>query len=115
VNLGPPPAHADEKKSPVAKELRRLAFKGVADELKDPSEDKEGERVGPQIMKEDAGHKNWYREQDGRDAQRMAGSVHWMLVAGGVLRDPLLAGAAAKHGEQIIHPDDCSSARLLAG
>jgi len=95
VNLGPPPAHADKEKSPVTEELRWLAFKSVADELEDPSEDKEGERVGPQIMEEDACYKNGHRQKDGRDAQRMTDPVQGMLVAGGVLRDPLLAGAAA--------------------
>ena len=34
ADLGPPPTHADEKKAPVVEELRTLAFKGVADELK---------------------------------------------------------------------------------
>ena len=92
MNLGPPPPHADEKKSPVAEELRRLAFKSVADELENPSQDKQGERVRPQSMKENAGHENWHREQDGRNAQRVAESVHRVLVTAGVLRDPLLTG-----------------------
>jgi hypothetical protein len=46
-------------------------------------------------MEEDAGEKNQDREQDGRDAQGVADAVHGMLVAGGVLRDPLLVGAVA--------------------
>ena len=46
-------------------------------------------------MNEDAGEKNRDREQDGRDAQRVAGAVYGMLMAGGVLSDPLLAGAVA--------------------
>ena len=94
MNLGPPPADADEEKPPIAKELWWLAFEGVTDELEDPSEDKESERVGPQTMKENARHKNGHGEQNGRDAERMAGPVHRMLVTGGILRDPLLAGAA---------------------
>ena len=90
VNFGPPPADADEEKAPVAEELRWLALEGVADELEDPSQDKQSERIEPEPMHEDAGDKNWDREQDSRDAQGMAGSVDGVLMAGGVLGDPLL-------------------------
>ena len=54
-------------------------------------------------MVEDAGDKKREREQDGRDAQRVTGSVYGMLVAGGVLRDPLLVGAVAQHDYAMIH------------
>lgn len=73
--------------------FRRLAFEGMADELENPSGEKKPERVGPQAMEEDAGKKYWEREEDGRNAQGVADPVHGMLVAGGVLRDPLLVGA----------------------
>src|ERR1700683_3021681 len=95
VNLGPPPAHADEQETPVAEKLRRFALEGVADELENPSQNKESERVGPEAMEENAAGKNRDREQDGRNAQSMAGAVHAILMAGGVLRDPLLAAAVA--------------------
>jgi len=95
VNLGPPPADADEEESPVAEKLRRLAFEGVADKLKNPSQDKERERIRPQTMHKDAADKNRDGEQDGRNPQRVAGPVHGVLVAGGILRDPLLVGAVA--------------------
>ena len=48
-------------------------------------------------MEEDAGDKNWDREQDGRDAQRVTQTVHRMAMTGAVLRDPLLVGASAQH------------------
>ena len=35
-----PPAQADEKKTPVVEELGLFAFKGMADELKNPADDK---------------------------------------------------------------------------
>jgi len=54
-------------------------------------------------MDEDAGDKDREREQNGRDAQRMADPVHGMQVAGGVLRDPLLVGAVAQHMLRMIH------------
>ena len=38
VDLGPPPADADEEESPVAQEFWRLALESVADELEDPSD-----------------------------------------------------------------------------
>ena len=95
VNLCPPPADTDEEKAPVLKEFRRLAFEGVADELKNPSNDKKSECIGPQAMNEDAGQKKWDGEENRRYAQRMAEAVHGVLVAGGVLRDPLLVAAVA--------------------
>ncbi len=95
VDLCPPPADADEEEAPVAEEFRGLAFEGVADELEDPSEGEEAEGVEPQLMKEEAGHEEWDREQDRRDAEGVAETIHWMLVAGRVLGDPLLAGAVA--------------------
>ena len=85
ADLCPPPADADKEKTPVLEKLRGLAFEGVANELKNPSEDEQGERVGPQAMEEDAGDKKWDREQDGRDAQRVTRPVYGVLVAGGVL------------------------------
>ena len=84
-------------------EFRGLAFEGVADELEDPSRDKKTEGVGPQAVEEDAAKKERERQQDGRDAQGVTDPVHGMLVAGGVLRDPLLVGAVAQHGAQMIH------------
>jgi hypothetical protein len=41
VDLGPPPADADEQESPVLEEFWRLALEGVADELENPSDDKQ--------------------------------------------------------------------------
>lgn len=58
LDLGPPPADADEEESPVFEEFRRLAFEGMADELEDPSQDEEGEGIGPEAVDEDAGHKD---------------------------------------------------------
>ena len=55
VNLCPPPADADEQESPVTEEFRGLAFEGVADELENPPEQKQGQGVGPETMDEDTG------------------------------------------------------------
>ena len=76
-------------------EFRRLAFKSMADELEKPSGEEKAERVGPQAMEENAGKKYWEREQDGRNAQGVAGPVYRILMAGSVLGDPLLTGAVA--------------------
>ena len=38
-----------------SEELGRLAFEGVADELEDPSDDEEGEGVGPEAVDKEAG------------------------------------------------------------
>jgi hypothetical protein len=110
VDLGPPPADADEQEAPVVEEFRGLAFEGVADELEKPPKEKKRECVGPQAMEEGAGKKNCDREQDGRDAQSVAEPVHVVLMARGVLGDPLLIGAVAQHGE-----DDTTAAASLHG
>lgn len=61
-------------------------------------------------MEEDAGEKNCEREDDGGNAQGMADTVDRVLMAGGVLRDPLLAGSVAEHAE-----DDTTAAGSLHG
>jgi hypothetical protein len=76
-------------------ELGFFTLERVADELKDPSEQEKRESVGPQAMHENAGCEDTDREKNQRDAQSVAGAVHGMLMAGGVLRDPLFAAAVA--------------------
>ena len=95
VNLGPPPAHADEQKSPVVEKLRRLAFKGMTDELKDPSDDEQRQREPPEAVEEEPGGKDGYRKQNRGDAEGVAQAVDRVLMAGRVLGNPLLAGASA--------------------
>jgi hypothetical protein len=108
LDFRPPPADAYEEETPVAEEFRGLAFEGVADELENPSEEKEAESVWPEAVDEDAGEKNCHREHDGWDAQGVAEAVYAVLVAGGVLRDPLLVGAVTQHAE-----DDTTAAGAL--
>ena len=109
VDFSPPPADADEQKTPVMEKFRRLALEGVADELENPSNEEQSERIQPQAVKEDAGDKKRDREQDGRDAQRVTDAVHRMLMTGAVLRDPLLVAASAQHAE-----DDSTKEKRLA-
>ena len=59
IDLRPPPADADEEESPVAKEFRRLAFEGMADELENPSDHEQHQRVGPQAMEEESREENY--------------------------------------------------------
>jgi hypothetical protein len=102
MDLCPPPAHADEKETPVLKELRRLSFEGVSDELKNPSDEEQAERIRPKTVEEETGDKKRRREQDGRDAQSVTHPVHRMLMTGRILRDPLLVGASAQHAQDDI-------------
>lgn len=95
ADFGPPPADTHEKEAPVVEELGRLAFEGVADELEGPPEKEEEGGVEPEAVQEDAGEKDGYGNKNGGYAQRVAGTVDGVLVAGGVLGDPLLAGAVA--------------------
>ena len=53
VDFSPPPADADEQKTPVMEKFRRLALEGVADELENPSNEEQSERIQPQAVKED--------------------------------------------------------------
>ena len=89
--------------------FRRLSLEGVADELENPSDEEQSQRVEPQAVEENAGYKKRDREQDGRDAQRVTHAVHRVLMTGTVLRDPLLVGAFAQNAE-----DDITKEKRLA-
>jgi hypothetical protein len=104
MNLRPPPAHTHKQKSPVVEELRRLALKGVADELENPSNNKQAKPINPQFMNEYAGDKYSNPQQDGRYPQRMARPIHRMLMARRVLRNPLFVAAIAKHQKDDTRP-----------
>jgi hypothetical protein len=60
-------------------------------------------------MNEDAAEKDRNRNQNGRNTQRVAEAVRGILMAGRVLRDPLLMGAIAQHGTaSYINPRNTS-------
>src|SRR5437660_72048 len=80
-----PPPHTDEEKPPVVKELRRLPLERVPYELEDPPEHEQGERGTPK-----AGQKNRNRDDDQRNTHRVAKTIHRMVMAGRVLRNPLV-------------------------
>jgi hypothetical protein len=103
VNFGPPPADADKQETPVVKELRLFTLEGMADELEGPSHKEKRERVGLEAVNKDAGDEQNERKQDCRYPQGMADTVYRVLMAGGVLRNPLFVGAVAQHGESMIH------------
>lgn len=102
LNLRPPPAHSDKQKAPVVEKLRRLALKSVPNELEKPSHHKQRHSIQPQPVQENAGDKNWHREQDGRNPQGVTETVYRMPVTGSILRDPLLVAASAQHAEDNI-------------
>jgi hypothetical protein len=95
VDLCPPPADSDEEEAPVAEEFGWLAFEGVADELEDPSDYEKPERVEPQAMEEEGGDEDRNRDQNRRNAEGVAEAISRVLVAAGVLGDPLFAGSSA--------------------
>lgn len=98
VNLGPPPTHTDKQETPIVKELRFFALEGVADELQRPSHNEKPNRIKPQRVNEQTSQKQGQRNEYRRYPQGMAYPVYSMLMAAGILRDPLFVGAAAKHG-----------------
>jgi hypothetical protein len=68
-------------------------------------------------MVEDAGDKNRDGQQDGWNAQRVTQAVYRMLVAGSVLRDPLLVSSvfvtfSAQHADDNITPLGSKEKRL---
>ena len=113
MDLRPPPAHTHKQESPVVEEFRALAFEGVPDELENPSDQKQSERIEQQAVEEDAGHKKRNREQNRGDAQCMTRAIHPVLVTGTVLRDPLLVGTSAQHARDDITTRGSSPARCL--
>jgi len=70
----------------------------VADELENPTEDEECGGDGPEPVGEGRGYQHREREHDQRDANGVTEAIDRMLVAGGVLRDPIVPGAVAEHG-----------------
>ena len=85
-----PPARAYQQESPVGEKFGRLAFEGVADELEGPSQDEQSEGYDPRPVDEEREGETYEREQDKRDADGVAGAVYGVLMAGGVLRDPVV-------------------------
>jgi len=81
------------------KEFRWLTLEGMADELKNPSQDEQTRRIQPQLVNENTGDKKWQRKQDSRNTQGVTDPVHRMLMTGTILRDPLLVSASAQHAE----------------
>jgi len=70
-------------------------LEGMSDELQRPSEDEEGSGIDPQRMEKDGGQEKYERNNNCRDAKSVTRPVHGMLMAAGVLRNPLLVGASA--------------------
>ncbi len=94
AHFGPPPAHTDQKKTPVLEELRLFVLKGVADELQKPAKDEESGGEHPEWMIKNGGYGQRQGHNDQRNAKAMAKPVDRMGMAAGVLCDPLFAGAS---------------------
>ena len=108
VNLGPPPAHPDKQESPIVKKFRLFALERVADELEGPSRDEKHKRIKPQSMNDDGPEEQYDRQQNCRNTHGMEYPVYRVLMAAGILRDPLFVrtrfvGTVAEHGDLIIY------------
>jgi hypothetical protein len=79
------------------KELRLFTLEGVADELKQPAEDKEPGGIKPQRVEKDTCEKKRQRDHNDRYTQSMAKPIDRMLMAARVLCNPLLVCASAQH------------------
>ena len=97
-HFGKPPAETDEEKTPVLKKLGRLALEGVANELKDPADDEEADGEHPEAgMPEDEwGYEDTKRDHG--DADGVADAIDRVLVAVGVLADPMIPASVSQHG-----------------
>jgi hypothetical protein len=85
------------------KELGLFALERVAYELERPSHKEKQKRIKPQPANEDASEEQGERKENCRYPQGMAYAVYRVLMAAGILRDPLFVGAAAQHGDLMIH------------
>src|SRR5215467_9065249 len=94
-HLGPPPAGPHQQKAPIVKKFRLFTLEGVTDELQNPADHEQGQGIGPEKMKEDARDEYCQRNNDQRNAKCMTNPVHRMLMAAGILRDPLFVTASA--------------------
>src|ERR1700722_701757 len=112
VDFCPPPANPDKEESPVAEEFGRLAFKSMADELKNPAHHEERQRVKPQAMDEERGNEDYHGNQNRGDAEGMADAVDGVLVTSRVSRDPLLVVISAQHAEKMILRREARRSRI---
>ncbi len=103
MNFGPPPAHADKQEAPIVKKLRLLALEGMADELERPSRKEKHKCVNPQAVNEDGPEEQRKRNQNCRNPQGVAYPVDRVLMAAGILRDPLFIRAVAEHSDLMIY------------
>src|SRR5574340_630990 len=115
AQFGEPPAQPDEKEAVVFEEFRRLAFEGVADELENPAPHEHGQGQDPQPRHEQRGHEQGQRKRDQRNADGVAEAVDRMAMAGGVLRDPLLAAALAYPASPLTPLSENGRLRLGSG
>ena len=60
ADLGPPPADANEEEAPVAEKFGRLAFEGVTDKLKDPTDYEQSQRPPPTLRPPDSQRNHEY-------------------------------------------------------
>jgi len=79
------------------KKFRRLSFERMSHKLKDPPQNKQDSRNHPKAVVEESREGDRYGNKNRGYAVGMAKAVHRMLVTSGILRDPLFAGASAKH------------------
>jgi len=100
-NFRGPPAGAYQQKPPVREEFRRLAFEGVTYKLENPPNNKKSESQGPETVQKRSSEKQDQRQNDQRNADGVAEAIDRMLMAGGVLRDPVIPGAIAEHGKPL--------------
>lgn len=98
TDLREPPAQAHEEKAPIAKELRRLSFNGVAHELKHPPGHEHRQRQPPHARDEQGDDKQGQRERDERYPDGVTEAVHRMFVAVSVLLDPDVPGFTTEQG-----------------
>ncbi len=69
----------------------------MADELEDPADDEEANGEYPEagVPEDEWDHKE--AERDHGDAHSVAGAIDWVLVAGGVLTDPIIPASVSEH------------------
>lgn len=95
--------------------LGHFAFKGVADELKGPANQEKDQRPCQERVDKNRCHEQGEAHHDDGDAEGVAGSIHRVLVAGCVLRDPPLVAFSAPHVSGMVHRNGASWRAKLFG
>src|SRR5215831_14926117 len=90
AHLRDPPAQTDQQEAPVVEKLRRFPFNRMANELKEPPDDKESRWNRPESIDEQCGYEKRQRENDEWNTDRVAEPIDRVLMTSTVAIHPFV-------------------------